>query len=88
MSGTLALVGMGGMFVGIIRAPVTSILIIFELTGYYNLILPIMAANLSVYAISSRLRQVPIYESLLLEDGINLRKFPILRLNSGCSLCQ
>ncbi|MBT7864775.1 MAG: CBS domain-containing protein [Opitutales bacterium] len=83
ISGTLALVGMGAMFAGIIRAPVTSILIIFELTGDYNLILPIMAANLSAYAISSRLRQVPIYESLLLEDGINLRKFPILRLNSG-----
>lgn len=83
MPGTLALVGMGAMFAGIIRAPVTSILIIFELTGDYNLILPIMAANLSAYAISSRLRQVPIYESLLLQDGINLRKFPILRPNSG-----
>lgn len=83
LAGTLALVGMGAMFAGIIRAPVTSILIIFELTGDYNLILPIMAANLSAYAISSRLRQVPIYESLLLQDGINLKKFPILRPNSG-----
>ena len=83
MPGTLALVGMGAMFAGIIRAPVTSILIIFELTGDYNLILPIMAANLSAYAISSRLRQVPIYEALLLQDGINLKKFPILRPNSG-----
>ena len=83
MPGTLALVGMGAMFAGIIRAPVTSILIIFELTGDYSLILPIMAANLSAYAISSKLRQVPIYESLLLQDGINLRKFPILRPNSG-----
>lgn len=83
MPGTLALVGMGAMFAGIIRAPVTSILIIFELTGDYNLILPIMLANLSSYAISSRLRQVPIYEALLLQDGINLRKFPILRPDSG-----
>ncbi len=83
MPGTLALVGMGAMFAGIIRAPVTSILIIFELTGDYNLILPIMAANLSAYAIASKLRQVPIYESLLLQDGINLRKFPILRPDSG-----
>lgn len=83
MPGTLALVGMGAMFAGIIRAPVTSILIIFELTGDYNLILPIMAANLSSYAIASKLKQVPIYESLLLQDGINLKKFPILRPDRG-----
>lgn len=83
MPGTLALVGMGAMFAGTIRAPVTSILIIFELTGDYNLILPIMAANLSSYAIASKLRQVPIYEALLLQDGINLKKFPILRPDRG-----
>ncbi len=83
MPGTLALVGMGAMFAGVIRAPVTSILIIFELTGDYSLILPIMAANLSAYAIASKLRQVPIYEALLLQDGINLKKFPILRPDRG-----
>ncbi len=79
----LALVGMGALFAGVIRAPVTSILIIFELTGDYNLILPIMLANLTSYAIASKLRQVPIYEALLLQDGINLRKFPILRPSQG-----
>ncbi|MCH6258480.1 chloride channel protein [Puniceicoccaceae bacterium K14] len=80
---TLALVGMGAMFAGVIRAPVTSILIIFELTGDYNLILPIMVANLTSYAIASKLKEIPIYESLLLQDGINLRKFPILRPSMG-----
>ncbi len=79
----LALVGMGALFAGVIRAPVTSILIIFELTGDYNLILPIMLANLSAYAIAGKLRQVPIYEALLLQDGVNLRKFPILRPSQG-----
>lgn len=83
MPSILALVGMGAMFAGIIRAPVTSILIIFELTRDYNLILPIMLANLSSYAIASKLRSVPIYEALLLQDGINLRKFPILRPSMG-----
>lgn len=83
MPSALALVGMGAMFAGTIRAPVTSILIIFELTGDYALILPIMAANLSSYAIASKLRRVPIYEALLLQDGINLRKFPILRPDRG-----
>ena len=83
MPSALALVGMGAMFAGTIRAPVTSILIIFELTGDYGLILPIMAANLSSYAIATKLRPVPIYEALLLQDGINLRKFPILKPDRG-----
>lgn len=76
--GPLALVGMGAMFAGVIRAPVTSILIIFELTGDYSLILPIMLANLAAYGVASRLREIPVYEALLLQDGVNLRKFPIL----------
>ncbi len=79
MVGTLALIGMGAMFAGIIRAPVTSILIIFELTGDYSLILPIMLANLTAYALANKWRRIPIYEALLLQDGINLRKFPMLR---------
>ncbi|MDQ8187384.1 chloride channel protein [Pelagicoccus sp. SDUM812002] len=79
----LALVGMGALFAGVIRAPVTSILIIFELTRDYNLILPIMLANLISYAIATKLRDVPIYEALLIQDGINLRKFPILRPSQG-----
>lgn len=79
----LALVGMGALFAGVIRAPITSILIIFELTGDYNLILPIMIANLSSYAIACKLRDVPIYEALLLQDGVNLRKFPILSPSHG-----
>ena len=83
MPHVLALVGMGALFAGVIRAPVTSILIIFELTHDYNLILPIMVANLTSYAIASKLQPVPIYESLLLQDGINLRKFPILSPSQG-----
>lgn len=78
LTGPLALVGMGAMFAGVIRAPVTSILIIFELTGDYSLILPIMLSNLIAYGVASRLREIPVYEALLLQDGVNLRKFPIL----------
>ena len=83
LTSVLALVGMGAMFAGVIRAPVTSILIIFELTRSYSLILPIMLANLTAYVIAGKLRQVPIYEALLLQDGVNLRKFPILRPSMG-----
>ncbi len=82
-TGSLALIGMGAMFAGVIRAPVTSILIIFEMTGDYALILPIMLANLTAYALASRWRKIPIYDALLLQDGINLRQFPILRPNAN-----
>ena len=63
MSSALALVGIGAMLGGTILAPVTSILIIFELGGDYALILPIIAANLSSYAIANKLRRVPICEA-------------------------
>lgn len=79
LASPLIVVGMGAMFAGIIRAPVTSILMIFELTGDYTLILPIMLANLTAYTIASRLRPVAIYDALLLQDGISLRRFPLLR---------
>jgi CIC family chloride channel protein len=70
--GAFALVGMGAVFAGIIRAPMTSVLIIFEMTGSYGLILPLMIANMSAYALARHWRQVPIYEALLLQDGVVL----------------
>jgi CIC family chloride channel protein len=79
MASSLAVIGMGAMFAGVIRAPVTSILMIFELTGDYPLILAIMLANLTSHALATRLRKLPIYEALLLQNGINLRRFPILK---------
>lgn len=68
-----ALVGMGAMFCGTIRAPMTSVLIIIELTSGYGLILPLMIANMSAYALSRALRPTPIYEALLAQDGICLK---------------
>jgi chloride channel protein, CIC family len=44
-AGAFALVGMGAVFAGIVRAPMTSVLIIFEMTGSYELILPLMISN-------------------------------------------
>lgn len=70
--GSFALVGMGAVFAGIIRAPITSILIIIEMTNGYSLILPLMIANMSAYGLARALRPVPIYEALLEQDGIHL----------------
>ena len=70
--GAFAVVGMGAVFAGIIRAPMTSILIVFEMTGGYGLVLPLMIANMSAFALARHWRRTPIYEALLLQDGIHL----------------
>jgi CIC family chloride channel protein len=71
-SGAYALVGMGAAFAGIVRAPMTSVLMIFEMTQDYAVIVPLMIANLVSLFISSRLQRMPIYEELAMQDGIHL----------------
>jgi len=70
--GAFAVVGMGAVFAGVVRAPMTSILIIFEMTGGYGLVLPMMIANMSAYALARHWRHTPVYEALLEQDGIVL----------------
>jgi len=70
--GAFALVGMGAVFAGIVRAPITSVLIIFEMTGSYELILPLMISNMTAYALARRIRPTAIYEALLVQDQIHL----------------
>ncbi len=70
--GAFAVVGMGAVFAGIVRAPMTSILIIFEMTGGYGLILPLMIANMTAFALARYWRHTPVYEALLEQDGIYL----------------
>ena len=70
--GAFALVGMGASFCGVIRAPITSVLIVFEMTQNYSLILPLMIANATSYIVAQRLNPVPIYEALLEQDGVRL----------------
>jgi CIC family chloride channel protein len=70
--GAYALVGMGALFAGIVRAPMTSVLMIFEMTRDYAVIVPLMIANLTSFFISSRFQNEPIYEALAHQDGIHL----------------
>ncbi len=70
--GAYALVGMGAAFAGIVRAPMTSVLMIFEMTQDYAVIVPLMIANLISLFIASRLQHAPIYEALAVQDGIHL----------------
>lgn len=70
--GAYALVGMGAMFAGIVRAPMTSVMMILETTRDYTVIVPLMIANLVSFFISSRLQREPIYIALATQDGIHL----------------
>jgi len=71
-AGAYALVGMGTAFAGIVRAPMTSVVMIFETTHDYAVIVPLMISNLVSFFIASRLQRQPIYEALALQDGIHL----------------
>jgi chloride channel protein, CIC family len=70
--GAYALVGMGTAFAGIVRVPMTSVIMIFETTRDYSIIVPLMISNLISYFVSSRLQEESIYEALLHQDGIHL----------------
>jgi CIC family chloride channel protein len=71
-AGAYALVGMGAVFAGIVRAPMTSVLMIFEMTQDYAVIVPLMIANMISLFVASRLQHEPIYEALAVQDGIHL----------------
>src|SRR5207237_10301896 len=67
-----ALVGMGTTFAGIIRVPLTSVIMIFEMTRDYAIIVPLMISNLVSFYISYKLQKTPIYEALAHQLGIHL----------------
>ena len=71
-AGAYALVGMGTLFAGIIRAPMTSVLMIFEITQDYQILVPLMVANLLSFLISRRFQPVPVYHALLQQDHVHL----------------
>jgi CIC family chloride channel protein len=70
--GAYALVGMGALFAGIVRVPLTSVIMIFEMTRDYSIIVPLMISNLISFYISYRLQKEPIYEALQHQDGLHL----------------
>src|SRR5579872_6875154 len=63
---------MGAAFAGIIRVPLTSVIMIFEITRDYTIIVPLMISNLIAFFISQRLQPEPIYEALASQEGVHL----------------
>ncbi len=69
-SGAYALVGMGAVFAGSARAPITAVIIVFELTGEYSVVLPLMFAIVLAAGVSRRLSDDTIYTLKLRRRGI------------------
>jgi CIC family chloride channel protein len=73
-TGAFAVVGMAATFATIARAPLTSVIIVFELTGNYELVLPLMlGAALATY-LGERLHPDSAYTIPLTRKGISLPK--------------
>jgi CIC family chloride channel protein len=70
--GAYALVGMGTAFAGVVRTPWTSVIMIFEITRDYTIIVPLMISNMIAFFISQKLQKEPIYEALSHQEGIYL----------------
>jgi chloride channel protein, CIC family len=63
-----AVVGMAAYFTAIVRAPLTGIMLIVEMTGNYSQMLPLLVSCFCAYAIAELLKDMPIYEALLERD--------------------
>jgi CIC family chloride channel protein len=72
-SGAYSIVGMGAVVSGTTHGPMSAILILFEMTGDYKIILPLMIACIISYLTSSQLLQESIYTLKLARRGINIR---------------
>jgi CIC family chloride channel protein len=87
--GAYALVGMGTLFAGFLRVPMTSVFMVLEVSGNYSIILPVMISNTIAYLISRQYQAVPLFDLLSRQDGVDLpsmeerREQPILRVEDA-----
>ncbi|MGL5805099.1 MAG: chloride channel protein [Xenococcaceae cyanobacterium] len=73
-SATFALAGMGAFFTGVVRVPVTAIVIVFEMTADFNLVLPLMIGCAISYIVGESVFSGSIYQHLLEAAGIKLKE--------------
>ncbi len=70
--GAYALIGMGTLFAGFLRVPMTSVFMVLELSGNYSIILPVMVSNTIAYLISRRYQSLALFDLLSSQDGVEL----------------
>ena len=89
---TYAMVGMGVLFAGFLRAPMTSVFMVLEVSGNYSIILPVLVANTFAYVISRWLQPIPIFDVLTRQEGLELpsmeeqRELDILQVEDAMRL--
>jgi CIC family chloride channel protein len=70
--GAYALVGMGTLFAGFLRVPMTSVFMVLEVSGNYSIILPVMISNTIAYLIAKQYQRTPLFDLLSKQDGVDL----------------
>ncbi len=70
--GSYALVGMGTLFAGFLRAPMTSVFMVLEVSGNYSIILPVLVSNTIAYLIGRHFQPTPLFDLMTREDGLDL----------------
>jgi chloride channel protein, CIC family len=70
--GTFALVGIGTLFAGFLRTPITSVFMVIELSGNYTAILPVIISTMIAYVISRSYQKVPLFDLLARQEGLVL----------------
>jgi len=65
---SLAAIGMAAFFSAVVRAPLTGIVLVLQMTGDWNQLLPLLTAAMIAYVVSEKLKTEPIYEALLHAD--------------------
>ncbi len=70
--GSFALVGMGTLFAGFLRVPMTSVFMVMEVSGNYSIIIPVMISNTIAYLIGYRYQPMPLFDLLARQDGVEL----------------
>ncbi|RUR80813.1 chloride channel protein [Chlorogloeopsis fritschii PCC 9212] len=71
---TYALAGMGAFFSAVSKVPITAIVIVFEMTTDFNLVLPLMIGSVTSYLVADKLMPGSLYSRLLQFNGINIEK--------------
>jgi CIC family chloride channel protein len=84
--GAYALVGMGVLFAGFLRAPLTSVFMVLEVSGNYSIILPVILANTIAYLLSRGLQPIPIFEVFTHQEGLDLPSMEEQREESSLHL--
>ena len=90
-SGAYSIVGMGAVVAGATHAPITAILIIFEMTNDYKIILPLMISSIIATLLTTKLKKESIYTIKLTRRGIDLfrgRELNVLRALKVADFCE